>query len=376
MQNSPAIVHLTSAHPRNDVRVFHKECLSLQAANFDVTLIVADGKKDALVDGIKIVDVGKSSSRLTRIFCVPWLIYKLAKSSNADIYHLHDPELIPIGLRLLRCGKTVIYDSHEDTPKQILSKPYLNKIFQIVISKIFEVYEGYALKKFSGLIGATPAITAKLSDYCDTVSTINNYPLIDELHSADDVFFERTRVAYVGAISEIRGFKQVLEAMQLTSRNTVLSLAGSFNQKNLENFAREHCSWSKVNYQGQINRDGVTELLSKSFAGIVTFLPYPNHLDAQPNKMFEYMSAGVPVIGSNFSLWKEIIEANNCGICVNPSDPQEIANAIDYLATHPAEVKRMGQNGIFAVRSKYNWSIEEKKLFQFYDLILMGKRQI
>ena len=102
----------------------------------------------------------------------------------------------------------------------------------------------------------------------------------------------------------------------------------------------------------------------------MTFLPLPNHVDAQPNKMFEYMSAGVPVIGSSFPLWKDIIEGNKCGLCVNPLDPEAIAKAIDYLINNPVEAEQMGRNGQHAVYEKYNWNIEKKKLFKLYNDLL------
>jgi glycosyltransferase involved in cell wall biosynthesis len=107
--------------------------------------------------------------------------------------------------------------------------------------------------------------------------------------------------------------------------------------------------------------------LARSKAGIVTFLPAPNHIDAQPNKVFEYMSAGVPVIASHFPLWREIVEGNQCGLCVDPHEPEQIAEAIDYLLGHPDEARRMGENGMRAVQDRYNWAIEERKLRKFYE---------
>ncbi len=82
------------------------------------------------------------------------------------------------------------------------------------------------------------------------------------------------------------------------------------------------------------------------------------------------MSAGIPVIASDFPLWREILDDNECGICINPLDPQDIASAINYLISHPDVAKRMGENGRRAVREKFNWSIEEKKLIQFYEEVL------
>ena len=86
--------------------------------------------------------------------------------------------------------------------------------------------------------------------------------------------------------------------------------------------------------------------------------------------MFEYMSAGVPVIGSHFPLWKQIIEGNQCGLCVDPQDPQAIAAAIDDLIANPEKAEQMGRNGQIAVLNRYNWGIEEQKLLDFYKSLI------
>jgi glycosyltransferase involved in cell wall biosynthesis len=111
----------------------------------------------------------------------------------------------------------------------------------------------------------------------------------------------------------------------------------------------------------------VREVLSHAMAGLVTFLPLPNHVDAQPNKMFEYMSAGLPVIASHFPLWREIIEGNDCGLCVDPEQPAEIAAAIDRLVGDPTFARRLGDNSRAAVRRTYNWEAEQLKLIALYD---------
>ena len=128
--------------------------------------------------------------------------------------------------------------------------------------------------------------------------------------------------------------------------------------------------WSQVNDLGFINRQESLRIKSESLAGIVTFLGLPNHVNAQPNKIFEYMASGLPVIGSNFPLWTEIIADNHCGICVNPLAPLEIAKAIKYLQENPEIAKEMGANGKKMVQSKYNWNIEEKKLINFYAQLI------
>jgi len=365
------IVHLTSVHPRYDTRIFIKMCNSLAKIDeYDVILVVADGKGDEITRGVKIYDVGeKASSRILRMTNTVKKVYKKAEELNGDIYHLHDPELIPIGLKLKKLGKKVIFDAHEDLSEQILTKPYLNKPTRLILAKIIKIYEKYACKNFDYIVVATPYIRDKFLKINKNCCDINNYPLLNELYSVILWENKKDEICYVGGITKIRGIKEIIKAMGLT-KDVMLNLAGTFSEKDIELEVKSYKGWEKVNELGFIDRKGVADIMARSKAGILTYYPLPNHIEARPNKLFEYMSAGISVIASNFQLWKEIVEGNNCGICVDPLNPEEIANAIKYIFENPEEAKKMGQNGRKAVELKYNWENEAKKLIEVYNKII------
>ena len=359
-------VHVTSVHPRYDIRILYKQCRSLVAHGYSVTLIVADDKGDERKDGVNILDAGRLPGRLNRMFVTTQRVFRIAATLDADVYHLHDPELIPIGLKLKRLGKKVIFDSHEDVPRQMFGKPYLGPISKRAGSVAFSLFERYACRRFDGIITATPFIRDKFLEINSRTLDINNFPMIGELDAEVPWTEKRDEICYVGGIEIIRGIREIVRACGLLRTETRLNLAGSFSEPALETEVKAYPGWKRVNELGFLDRDGVRKLLGRSMAGLVVFHPLPNHIDAQPNKMFEYMSSGVPVIASDFPLWREIIEGNDCGLCVAPMDPQAIADAIDHLVKNPDLARRMGENGRQAVHETYNWSIEERKLLDFY----------
>jgi glycosyltransferase involved in cell wall biosynthesis len=366
------IVHLTSAHPRFDIRIFHKMCTSLAAHGHAVSLVVADGKGDEVRGGLQILDAGASRGRLDRMSRAPGRVLQRALTLDADFYHLHDPELIPIGLKLKSMGKRVVFDSHEDVPKQILGKSYLNKSTLWLLANVFGIFEYWACRRLDGVIAATPFIRDKFLGINPNTVDINNFPMQGELATDAAWNNKQAEVCYVGGIGQIRGIHEVCQAMGLVKSNARLNLCGGFESAALEQSVRAMPGWQRVDAHGFVNRDGVRNVLSRSVAGLVTFHPLPNHVDAQPNKMFEYMSAGIPVIASDFPLWRNIIGGNDCGLLVDPMNPQAIAEAIDYLVLNPQEVQRMGANGRRAVDARYNWEVEEKKLLAFYERLLAG----
>jgi len=369
------IAHLTTVHPPFDVRIFHKECKTLAKSGYEVYLI-AQHDKEEIVDGIHLIPLPIVRSRIRRMIYLPIRALKEALKLKANIYHFHDPELIPIGvlLKVFAKGK-VIYDVHEDVPKQIMSKYWIPKKLRGIISFIVNLGEKKFSFLFDAIITATDDILKNFSFYRNAIS-IKNYPMLSKFlevkgkEKKDDVF----KIIYIGGLSKIRGISEVVKALEYVDSNKEvrLILCGKFSPIEYEKEVRNLKGFEKVDYLGWLEPDEVVNKLVDVDAGIVCLHPITNYVTALPVKLFEYMAAGLPVIASNFPLWREIVEGNNCGICVDPLNPKEIAEAIKYLIEHPDEAQKMGENGKKAVLEKYNWEKESEKLIKLYEDLLHG----
>lgn len=373
------ICHLTSVHSVFDTRIFHKECKSLAQAGYNVTFIVPANKFRATVvedENVQVVAVPKASSRQERIIKTLRYVYRAARKVDADIYHFHDPELIPIGLLLRYQGKHVIYDIHEDYPRSFLSsgRDYIPPSMRKLASWFFEHFENWTASRLSALITATPAIGKRFLSVHPNTIVVNNYPILNELKVENKTTWgERPfDVAYIGTISIERGLEQMIEAVGLlpVDLGVRLKIAGNFPTIIDQDALSQMSGWQQVNVLGFVPRDKLSRLLGKVCAGLVLFHPVPNHVEAQPNKLFEYMAAGIPVVASDFPLWREIVEGAGCGLLVDPLEPKAIAEAIEYILTHPQEAEAMGRRGQDAVEKFYHWEAEAVKLVRLYADLL------
>lgn len=364
------IVHLTSVHQRYDVRIFHKECVSL-SQKWETALIVADNKGDEVCQNIKIYDVGKENGRLNRIFKTTHKVYLKALQLDGDIYHFHDPELLPVGKKLAKKGKKVIYDSHEDMPALLTEKEWIPRFLRPLVAKIFAYYERYCIKKFVAVITVTPLMTKRFQKSFSNICQITNFPI-----SSSDFIDNRKwdySVCFAGGISKQWMHKNILNAMTKIE-NITYRLAGISDSEDYFNKLKEMDAWKKVEYHGKIPHQKVHNFIQYSTVAIA-LNDYVANVGFKEGslgntKLFEYMQAGIPVICTDFHQWEQIVKNENCGICVNPHNIDEIKNAIEFLLNNPEQARQMGENGRKAVMEKYNWKTQENKLFSLYGNLL------
>jgi glycosyltransferase involved in cell wall biosynthesis len=373
MYHQPKVVHLTSVHTAFDVRVFHKECKSLARAGKHVVLIVPH-ERDEVVDSVEVKGIRTSGGRFVRMTRTAWHLYREALRQDGDVYHFHDPELIPLGLMLAAHEKTVVYDIHEDAPADILHKDYIPRSLRLPLRWSVQKLEDAACRRFSGLIAATPPIAERFYSINQNTVVVRNFPILDEFVPTVVVPWNRRApaVAYIGSISERRGIREMLQALALlpSASPAQMMLAGPFSPTDLRTRLEILPGWARVQYQGVLGREAVANLLSRVRLGLLVLQPEPNFVNAMPIKLFEYMAAGIPVIASDFPLWRQIIGDAGCGLLVDPQDPQAIARAMEYLLSHEAEAEAMGRRGREAAFKIYNWDSEERILLRFYSELL------
>lgn len=365
------IVHLTSAHPPFDKRVFVKECRSLAAAGYEVVFI-APHERDESVDGVTIRRFAPPKGRKARFFRSLWGAFRDAMKENADVYHFHDPDLLPTGILLKLAGKKVIYDPHEDHPEDILWKDWIPMPLRRIASFCVRTLERIGGICFDAITPATPPIARRFPPRKTTV--VQNFPRLEEFDFPESTSEPRRRmVLSAGVISLNRGIIETLRAFALLRKDypdLELVLAGNFASSDEESLVRALPEWNGVTYAGWISRQEIARMMHQASCGLVLFHPGPNHTESYPTKLFEFMASGLPIVASNFPLWKDIIEGNVCGVTVDPKDAESVASGIRAILERPDSIIEMGRNGIAAARTRYNWENEAKKLLSVYKCLL------
>ena len=367
MQPKIKVCHITTLHPAKDTRIFHKQCASLAANGFDVKLIVANQKSEQ-DKGVEIINIEIPKSRQERMLKASKIVMKKALEIDAAIYQFHDPELLPVGLKLMKQGKIVVYDAHEDVPIQMLNKPWIPKLIRPLSSSAFKQYENRIASKLSAILVASPSMVARFKNVNKNTIDICNFPILDEFPEIPQWNDREDAACYVGRIDEARGIVHMIDAIDLCKAK--FHLAGWFGSDELKTAIEKASGWKHTVFHGMQDRAGVQSVLAKSKVGLVTLKPLPNYKLALAVKMFEYMGAGIPIIASNFKIWRDIIDTHKCGMTVDPENATEIAEAIDYLIKHPEIAAEMGKRGKAAVQNIYNWKTQEKKLLHLYEQLL------
>lgn len=368
------VCHMTSAHEPGDQRIFYKECKSLAKAGDEVYLVQRG--KSGEEAGVHIVGVGQpSGGRLSRMTTFARKVYEAALALDAELYHLHDPELLPYGLKLKKKGKKVIFDSHELYAVQMANKPYLPVLVSKCMAWCYRRYECFVFKRIDAVI--YPCTFNGVLPYervAKRVVLIDNVPKLDELYDQYRADVQRDKTSpmcYIGSMARSRCIKEIVLAAGKTG--IPLVMAGGFStpefQREIEDLLKQY---TNISWLGPVPHDKVASIMHDAYLGLC---PEKNEgqyntVDNLATKSYEYMSMGLPVIVADYLYSRKVMETYQYGICVDPDDVDSIAQAMQYLYNHSEEARQMGENGRRAVKETFNWGVEEKKLLALYDKIL------
>lgn len=398
------IAHLTSVHTPFDTRIFHKECKTLVGAGYNVVLVVPHDR-DETVDGVRIRSVPQPRNRLERMVRTVRHVYRMAIAEDADLYHFHDPELLPVGFLLQRRGKPVVYDMHEDNVTAIRQKPYLPRAVRPLLASLLDTVEKRLSRSFHVVLaeryyarrypGQTTVLNYPVRS--SLLATARERPILSKVEGPAPSRVEET-AAWPRPSEGVHPSEEVRpsEGIRLLFTGKVARMRGALNHaqmvtylKNVEVHIVGYCDRHLADEMRQRAGDGRDRLYIEGegvyvpydrilgyyarggwTAGLALFMPNPHDMEKELTKLFEYMGAGIPVICSDFPVWRALIEETGTGLCVDPLDQESIAGAVEYLVAHPGEAERMRQKGRRAVMEKYNWNAEAQKLLSLYERVL------
>lgn len=366
MKRRPDVVHVSSAHPANDPRIFEKECRTLAAAGYAVHL-VATGVAPAS-DDVTVSIVSRPAGRVQRMTAGAFGAVVEALRTRAPVVHLHDPELA-LWIPLLRlAGRKVVFDSHEDIAASVSTKDYLSTPMRLVLTTMCRLLVRFIDRSSTAVVSATPSISKGFHNR--HTSVVQNFPTLGEFPMKNPGT-DATRLLYIGGLNRARGARQMIEALELvgnTHPSVSLTIAGKITDDLLGELS-QLAGWQYVDFRGLVDRSGVNALLANSDIGLVLFQPEPNHIESQPTKMFEYMIGGLALVASDFPHWRSLVMETGVGRVVDPTDPAAIARTLGDLLDQPEAVPQMGRLGRDLVMYKHNWDVEGAKLVDLYSEI-------
>jgi glycosyltransferase involved in cell wall biosynthesis len=359
-------------HDWDDVRVFKKQAISISALGHAVTLIANKPSNiQEYVQGIKIVhSLNVSNFRILRFLLLPLVAYQ-AIMQNADVYHLHNPDSIPIAIILKLLGKCVIYDTHEDFSKRILARDWIPSYLRPMLAKLVSRSESVIGSLVNISIGTQESVVSRLGA---KAVLIGNAPRVSEdlISKVEAIEIEEssikcTRLIYVGSISENRGIFNMIDVLNIVnnSKPCRLWLIGPISNKLLE-IVTKKSGWKYVDYHPKMDQETAFSYINNSDIGLIYIKDVGDHKNSDPNKIYEYMTFGVPFIASKFDSWVDKLGCLEAGWFIENDNLQLFAKTIVNCSENRSELQRRGQNGRHYV-SKYNWNQEVKKLHDIYN---------
>lgn len=370
------VVHASIMHSPNDDRILYREALSLKKRYKNITIIgVGKEAGNSYYKGIKLITIVKNS-----VIKIIRSIKFVIESEKPNILHVHDPFLLKMSNKFRKAGVKIIYDVHENhyLTYKLFSKR--NKTIKNIFGSILKFAENHYSKKVDAIITVTPDLYKKFLEINENTYEIRNYPNEDVFNEVEnDILINEIKkfkgddllMIYIGQISIKRNLElAILTTKKLRERKYKIKLLaiGSGETNDMlfyKRLADKYKDFFKI--MSIIPHHEIHQVLKNSDIGWAV-LPYTdNFLFSFPNKIFEYMSVGIPFIASHLKYVKEIINETKSGIIVDELSIDEVVNVIDDFFKNKFRI--FGENGRKYFESTYNWEYQERILFDVYELV-------
>lgn len=356
---------ITAVHHADDARILHKQAMSLSRAGMQVRLL-APTRPCGDTGPVTVITVPLPRPRALRMTVGAARLLGQALRSRAPVCHIHDPELLPVALCLRLLGRRVVYDIHEDYPRQMLSKHYLAPALRRPAAALISAIERLAAGYCDGFVAATESIAARFPP--GRTAIVRNYPVLPAPGLVPRPFATPPfRVVHLaGRLSADRGITTLVQALGRLDDRFQLVLAGRFEPAAYHDELASLPGWRRVRLIRPVPHQRVGRIYARCSAGAVCLLPLPRYRVSLPVKLFEFMAAGLPVVVSDFPLLRRIVAESGCGICIDPQRPDAVADALRQLAADPERAAAMGAAGMRATRDRYHWQTEASALLRLY----------
>ncbi|HUN64175.1 MAG TPA: glycosyltransferase family 4 protein [Candidatus Sulfotelmatobacter sp.] len=370
------VCHVSPMERARDERAFSRESLPGLPYGLQPSILGPHSMKEPIED-VRFIPIPKSRSRAFRILLAVRIVH-WALQQNADIYHVHSPEMIPAGLVLrLLYRKKVVYDTREDFPSMMLTKTYLPKRLRSPMSKMVARFERLAAQLVDGVITADPGTLRPLARAGKSRKLVfYNFPNL-QYFPATAPAAKQFDLVYRGGLSERAGTFVLLQALQMLCNSGIkvrLLLFGYTDNPQTEQSIKDtlvrYGIQELVTLRGVIPHDEMASTMSLARIAVCPLQKIPKFMNNIPVKVFEAWACGLPVIATDLPPIRPFFARGGLGRLVKPGDPQDLANAIHLLLASPSLIEEYGRRARQLVVERYNAGMEVRKLLRLYGRVL------
>ncbi|MFC1770988.1 glycosyltransferase family 4 protein [Candidatus Margulisiibacteriota bacterium] len=394
------ICMISTRHSLDDARVIHKESKSLKAAGHEVILlfscnsnyeyssfdgtVITKGKAPngaTEIHGMKVYGLPKRNGILGKIKSY-FELSSFAATLKADVYHAHEPDLsLAIAIRTKKLLKKqkhqalVLHDMHEYPP----GSPFDRAIgmLKYITLYIYKFFDKHFIKNVDHIITANSIVRgySLALSYQKTVDIIYNGPSLKLFPQSKPPIWDKESkliLCHEGSLGFNRGLKVLVSVVHKFKNRVRLKIIGDVFGAEREWLEKEI---KKLNLEEAIERTGwlpyqkVGDALRDCHIGLILFRDcMQNRLAGPPNKLFNYMNAGLPVISVDFPEMRRIIQEEKCGLLIKDQSEKAIIDTLNQILTMPpTDIMTMGLKGQIAIKNRYSWEQMETILLSAYE---------